>query len=160
VIRAALEADDAQVAAIWNVEAVGTFATTETEPRGPEAQRAWRLAHTEDHPVVVALAGDEVVAFGSLSPYRAKAAYRRTAEDSVYVKDGWRGKGLGGRVLEDLVRRARERGHHSLLARVTSENEASLRLHERHGFARVGCEREVAFKLGRWLDVVTLQRLL
>jgi L-amino acid N-acyltransferase len=47
-----------------------------------------------------------------------------------------------------------------MVARIVADNEASLRLHERHGFARVGLEREVAFKLGRWLDVVTLQQLL
>ena len=51
-----------------------------------------------------------------------------------------------------------ERGHHSVLARVTAVNTPSLRLHEGHGFARVGLERDVAWKLGRWLDVVVLQR--
>jgi L-amino acid N-acyltransferase len=78
----------------------------------------------------------------------------------VYVKDGWRGKGLGGLLLDALIERARCCGHHSMIARIVADNEASLRLHERHGFARVGLEREVAFKLGRWLDVVTLQRML
>jgi phosphinothricin acetyltransferase len=160
VIRLADEADDAAIAAIWNVEAVGTIATTDTEPRDAAAQRAWRLAHSADYPVLVAVEAREVVAFGSLAPYRPKESYRHTVEDSVYVKAEWRGKGLGALVLEDLVRRARERGHHSVVARVTSENTASLRLHQRHRFTRVGCESQAAFKLGRWLDVVTLQRML
>ena len=108
----------------------------------------------------MAAVGDEVVAFGGLAPYRPKPSYARTVEDSVYVKDGWRGKGLGGLMLEALIERARCCGHHSMIARVISDNEASLRLHERRGFVRVGREPEVAFKLGRWLDVVTLQRML
>jgi phosphinothricin acetyltransferase len=160
VICRADEAHDVQIAEIWNVEALGTIATTDTEPRDAATQRAWRLAHSDDYPVVVALEAGEVVAVGSLSAYRTKESYRHTVEDSVYVKAEWRGKGLGALVLEDLVRRARDRGHHSVLARVTSENKASLRLHERHRFTRVGCEYQAAFKLGRWLDVVTLQRML
>ena len=55
---------------------------------------------------------------------------------------------------------AREHGHHSVIARITAANEASLALHERHGFVRVGHERQVALKHGIWLDVVTLQRVL
>jgi len=124
------------------------------------ARRAWLAAHNAAYPALVAAVGDEVVAFGALAPYRAKPSYARTAEDSVYVKDGWRGKGLGGLILEALIDRARCCGHHSMIARVIADNETSLRLHQRHGFARVGREQQVAFKLGRWLDVVTLQRIL
>ncbi len=160
MIRPARAADNAQIAAIWNREAVGTTATTDTEPRSAAAQRAWLAAHTPAYPALVAAVGDEIVGFGGLAPYRPKRSYARTAEDSVYVKDGWRGKGIGGLVLEALIERARCCGHHSMVARIVADNEASLRLHERHGFARVGREREVAFKLGRWMDVVTLQRLL
>jgi L-amino acid N-acyltransferase len=160
VIRDARASDNEPIAAIWNPEAIGTAATTDTQPRDAAAQRAWLAARTEDYPALVAVAGDEVVGFGALTPYRAKPSYARTAEDSVYVKDGWRGKGVGGLILEALVTRARARGHHSMVARVTAENEGSLRLHERHRFARVGHEFQVAFKLGRWHDVVTLQRRL
>jgi phosphinothricin acetyltransferase len=76
------------------------------------------------------------------------------------VRDGWRGKGLGARVLDRLLALARAQGHHSVIARITAVNEPSLALHERHGFVRVGLERQVAFKHGMWLDVATLQRIL
>jgi len=160
VIRRAGARDNAQVAAIWNHEALHTTATTDTEPRSAAAQAAWLAAHTIDYPVLVAVEAEEVLAFGGLAPYRPKPSYRHTVEDSVYVKDGYRGKGLGAELLAALVARAAARGHHSVLARITSENAASLRLHERLGFQRAGYERQAAFKLGRWLDVVTLQRLL
>jgi len=160
VIRLARVEDSAGIADIWNVEATATTATTDTEPRTPAAQAAWLASHTEDYPVVVAVETDEVVAFGSLSPYRPRPSYRWTVEDSVYVRDGYRGKGIGAGILAELLTRARRRGHHSIIARITSENAPSLALHRRHGFQRAGYERQAAFKLDRWLDVVTLQLLL
>lgn len=160
MIRLARAEDNAQIAAIWNREAIATTATTDTEPRTAGAQAAWLAAHTADYPAVVAAEGDEIVAFGGLSPYRPKPSYRHTVEDSVYVKDGYRGKGLGALILEDLIARARAIGHHSMIARITSENTASLRLHERLCFQRAGYERQSAFKLSRWLDVITLQLML
>jgi len=99
-----------------------------------------------------------VLAYGALSAYRPKPAFARTVEDSVYVRRGQRGAGLGGLVLAALIRRAAALGHHSILARITAQNVPSLRLHERHGFHRVGVEHESAFKLGRWHDVTTMQR--
>jgi L-amino acid N-acyltransferase YncA len=163
-IRTACESDLAQIAAIWNHEVLGTDATTDTEPRSLIAQREWLARHTERYPVVVALAAgdrepsDTVLAYGSLSPYRAKLAFARTVEDSVYVERSHRGTGLGGLILAELIRRARALEHHSILARITAKNSASLRLHARHGFQLVGTERESAYKLGRWHDVTIMQR--
>jgi phosphinothricin acetyltransferase len=160
LLRRAAAADNVQIAAIWNLEVAGGLSTTETRPRSFAAQRAWLARHGDDYPVVVAVDRDEVLGFGALAPYRRSPAFRHTVEDSVYVRTDQRGRGRGGLLLERLVVLARERGHHSVFARVTAVNTASLRLHEGHGFARVGLEREVAWKLGRWLDVVVLQRLL
>jgi phosphinothricin acetyltransferase len=160
VLRPAAAADSAAIAAIWNHAVLHTTATTDTEPRGLEAQQAWLAAHGPRHPVLVAEEGGEVVGFGALSPYRPKPAYAWTAENSVYVRDGWRGKGVGGLLLDRLLAVARDHGHCSLIARITASNAASLALHERRGFARVGHERQVALKHGIWLDVVTLQRIL
>lgn len=159
-IRRAEPGDNDAIAAIWNREVLETDATTDTEPRDAAAQAAWLAAHGPDYPVVVALEGAEVVGFGALAPYRPKPAFARTVEDSVYVRDGWRGKGLGRLILGALVALARERGHHSMIARVTAANAPSLAVHERAGFVRVGRERAVAFKRGAWLDIVTLQRRL
>ena len=159
MIRLAAPSDSEAIAAIWNREVLDTAATTDTEPRSVEAQRAWLAARGPAHPVIVAVEDGDVVAFGALSPYRAKPSYARTVENSVYVKDGWRGKGLGGLVLDRLLALAAERGHRSVIARITAVNDASLALHERHGFVRVGLEREVAIKHGVWHDVITLQRM-
>jgi phosphinothricin acetyltransferase len=159
-IRDAREWDLEQIAAIWNHEVLCTDATTDTEPRDQAAQREWLARHTESYPAIVAVAVEDVVAYGSLSPYQPRRAFARTVEDSVYVKRGQRGAGLGSLILAELIRRAGVLGHHSVLARITAENATSLRLHERHGFYRVGVERESAFKRGRWHDVTIMQRRL
>ena len=167
-LRAAREADLARIAAIWNREVLCSDSTTDTEPRDPAAQREWFARHGERYPVVVVTVasdgperdGDVVVAYGSLSPYRSKPAFARTVEDSVYVAGEHRGAGLGGLILAELIRRARALEHHSIVARITARNVASLRLHARHGFQPVGVERESAFKLGRWHDVAIMQRRL
>lgn len=158
-VRRARPDDNEPIAAIWNREVTSTRATTDTEPRTPEAQRQWLARHGDDHPVVVAVDGAEVLAYGSLSPYRDKPAFRATVEDSVYVREGARGAGLGSLVLGELIRLARARGHHVVMARIVADNEASRRLHARLGFRLVGVERESAFKLGRWLDVAIMQRV-
>src|SRR5262249_37378446 len=167
-LRAAREADLPQIAAIWNHEVLSTDSTTDTEPRDPAAQREWFAWHTARYPVVVATlapdgperAGEGVVAYGSLSPYRPKPAFVRTVEDSVYVALEHRGAGLGGQILAELIHRAQALEHHSIVARITARNAASLRLHARHGFRPIGVERESAFKLGRWHDVAIMQRRL
>lgn len=158
-IRPAELHDGEQIAAIWNREVLETDHTTDTEPRDLAAQRAWMLAHDDDHPVIVAANDYEILAYGALSTYRAKPAFRRTVEDSVYVKAGQRGRGLGSAILGRLLDLARARGHHAVLARVTGVNAASLALHERHGFERVGIERESALKHGAWLDVIVLETI-
>jgi phosphinothricin acetyltransferase len=157
-VRAARLADAQRIAEIWNHEVLHTDHTTDTEPRTVVQQRTWLARRDEDHPVIVVTRGDRVIAFGALSPYRVKPAFHRTVEDSVYVDRIERGQGLGALVLGRLIDLARERGHHSILARVTGVNEPSMRLHERLGFRLVGVEEETAFKRGRWLDVAILQR--
>jgi len=161
-VRAAVPGDAARLAEIWNREVVETLATTDTEPRDATAQRAWLAAHSRAYPVVVAVAGErEIVAgYAALTPYRPKPAFRHTVEDSVYVDSAWRRRGVGRVLLAHVLRLAAAAGHHSMLARITADNVASRTLHEALGFRLVGIEEDVAFKLGRWLDVAIYQQSL
>ena len=98
--------------------------------------------------------------FASLSPYRDRPAYRTTVEDSVYVDRRHQGRGIGRRLLGELLDRATESGFHAVMARIVGGHEASIALHRSLGFEVVGTEREVGRKFNRWLDVVLMQRLL
>jgi len=159
-IRLARIEDAEAVRAIYNLEVTTTTVTFDLVPRSLDEQRAWLAAHAGAHPAMVAVVGEEVVGFGSLSPYRDRPAYATTVEDSVYVHRDWRGKGLGRRLLEELVRLGGDHGFHTVVARIVGDHEASIGLHRACGFTLVGTEREVGRKFGRWLDVVELQRML
>ena len=63
-------------------------------------------------------------------------------------------------MLTELVDLAISHGFHAMFARIVGPQEASVALHEAHGFALIGIEREVARKFGQWHDVALLQRLL
>lgn len=163
LVRLACREDARGIAAIWNPEVEGALTTTDTEPRSLEAQRAWLAWHDDTHPVVVAVSETDerdVLGYGALSPYRPKPAFRGAVEDSVYVRRDARGQRIGALLLAHLIERARAAGHHTVLARIVSDNVASIRLHERQGFERAGLERQTAFKLGRYLDVALLQRMI
>lgn len=103
---------------------------------------------------------EQVIGFGSLSPFRARPAYSTSVEDSVYVDAAHRQAGVGGGILDALINEASSHGFHTVIARIVSHNEASISLHVNHGFRIVGTEVEVGRKHGRWLDVVELQLML
>jgi phosphinothricin acetyltransferase len=134
--------------------------TFQLEPGTPEERAAWLAAHGSAHPATVAVDGGEVVGWGSLSRYHARAAYRFTVESSVYVRADRHGRGIGRALLVDLIERAVRAGHHAILASITAEQEPSIGLHRSLGFVEVGRFREIGYKFGRWLDVVYLQRTL
>jgi phosphinothricin acetyltransferase len=160
-IRLVEPRDAEAIRAIYNREVERSTVTFDLVPRTLEEQVEWIRHHSGGHPAVVAV--DEsgtVVGFGSLSPYRDRPAYQPTVEDSVYVDPACQGRGVGRQLLERIVELATAHGFHSIIARVVGGHEVSIALHARCGFEVVGTEREVGRKLGRWLDVVLMQRLL
>jgi L-amino acid N-acyltransferase YncA len=94
-----------------------------------------------------------------LSPFRDRATYATTVEDSLYVDRTWRGKGVGRLLLDELVSLALARGFHTVIGRVAGDNEPSIALHRSCGFVLVGIEREVGRKFGHWIDVAVVQRM-
>jgi len=160
LVRLACAEDGEGIRSIYNVEVTESTVTFDLVPRSHEEQRAWLAAHSGAHPAVVAADGDDVVGFGSLSPYKDRPAYATTVEDSVYVLRDRRGQGVGRALLDELLRLATSHGFHAVIARIVGDHDASIALHHACGFELVGTEREVGRKFGRWLDVIELQRLL
>jgi L-amino acid N-acyltransferase len=153
--------DDAEpIRQIYNLEVTTSTATFDLVPRSLDDQRAWLAERSGARAVLVAEADGEVCGFGSLSPWRDRPAYATTVEDSVYVHRDHQGRGVGRRLLTELVSTATAHGFHACMARVVGGHEASIALHQRCGFEVVGTEREVGRKFGRWLDVVLMERLL
>jgi phosphinothricin acetyltransferase len=154
-------ADDAEATrAIYNLEVETSTVTFDLRARSLVEQRAWLAERSGAHTVLVATAGDEVVGFASLSPFRDRPAYSTSVEDSVYVHRDHQGEGVGRLLLGGVVDAARASGFHAVFARIVAGHEASIALHRGRGFEVVGTEREVGRKFGRWLDVVVMERLL
>ena len=160
-IRDAREADLAAMLAIYNDAVLTTTAVYDYKPRSREQQVAWFQAKREQGlPVLVAADGDTVVGFASYGPFRPWPAYLHSVENSLYVALEWRGRGIGSSLLPALIRRAGDRGLHTMIAGIDAANEASLRLHAKFGFERVALFREVGWKFERWLDLAFLQLML
>lgn len=153
--------DDAEaIRRIYNHEIVHTTHTFDLVPRTLDEQMAWLAEREGALGAVVAERDGSVVGFASLSEYRPRAAYRTSVESSVYVDAGFRGAGIGTGMMAELIDLATARGFHTMLARIVGGHEASIALHRSVGFSTVGTEREVGRKLGKWLDVVVMQRFL
>ena len=163
-VRLAERRDAEAIRDIYNREVTGSTVTFDLVPRTLDDQLTWIDDHAGGYPAIVVVdgdgAGDCVVGFGSLSPWRPRPAYAPTVEDSVYVHQEHRGRGVGRLVVGELVARGQAHGFHSIMARIVGGHEASIALHAAFGFEHAGVEREVGRKFGHWLDVVLMQRML
>ena len=160
LLRPATLDDAAAVRAIYNVEVETSTATFDLVTRSLEDQRAWLAARSGAFAAIVSVDGGPVIGFASLSPYKERAAYRTTVEDSVYVDRAHHGQGVGRALLGYVVDVAAASGFHAVMARIEAGGTASRALHAACGFELVGVEREVGRKFNRWLDVAVMQRLL
>jgi phosphinothricin acetyltransferase len=160
-LRLATLADAEQMRAIYNREVTETTATFDLVPRSLADQQAWLTERSGAFAAIVAVEeAGAVVGFASLSPYKERAAYRTSVEDSVYVRRDRNGQGIGKLIVNELLRMAAVSGFHAVFARISAASEASIALHRTCGFELVGIEREVGRKFNKWLDVAIMQALL
>lgn len=159
-IRRATLADANRICQIYNREVTESTVTLDLVPRSLDEQRRYIAERSGGLAVVVASEGDEMAGFASLSAYRDRPGYRTSVEDSIYVDRDWQRRGVGHLLLGELLKLATSHGFHTCFARIVGPQEASVALHQRHGFELVGIEREVARKFNRWHDVGLYQRML
>jgi len=160
LVRPATEADVPAITDIYNHEVLHSVSTFDLEPQTVAERLAWFRATQHPHCVVVAETAGQVVGWGCLRQFHERAGYRFTAQDSVFIHQDHRARGIGKLILAWLVQRARKNGFHTIMAGISEGNEASVRLHRRFGFVVVGIERQVGWKFDRWLDVTWMQLML
>lgn len=154
-IEAMTEADADAVLRIYAEGIAGGNATLETAV--PDWGH-WHAGHRRDCRLV-ARVGGEVVGWTAIGRYSTRDVYAGVAWESVYVAASARGRGVGRALLEALIPAAEAAGVWTLMAGVLAENAASLALHERVGFRRVGIQERIGRDgEGRWRDVVLLER--
>ena len=144
---------------ILNDAIVNSTALYDYVPRPREAMSTWFASkRSGGFPVVGAVdATGRLLGFASWGTFRAFPAYKYTVEHSIYVHRDHRGRGLGERLLRELIRRAREAQLHVLVGCIDAANAGSIGLHTRLGFVHSGTMPQVGFKFGRWLDAAFYQ---
>jgi L-amino acid N-acyltransferase YncA len=162
IIRDAEPADAEALAAIygWHVlNGTGTF--EETPPSAQEMEARRRAVAGRGLPYLVAVEEGRVLGFAYAAPFRTRAAYRYTVEDSIYLDPDERGRGLGKILLAQVLDTCAELGLRQVVAVIgDSANAASIGLHRSLGFEPAGVGRSLGFKHGRWLDIVWMQKAL
>jgi len=156
-VRSATIADLPAIREIYNHYVHNSTCTFQLDLDTEDERLAWFRERTDRHPVVVIEECGEVVAWGSLSPWKSRCAYSWSVEASVYVRHDRHRRGFGKAILRDLVDRARQLGHHVVIGGACTEHPASIALQKSVGFQEVGTFRDVGYKFDRWLDVTYLQ---
>jgi L-amino acid N-acyltransferase YncA len=161
-IRPATPADLPDIRRIYahHVE-TGLASFEEVAPDLAEMTRRFAAVTEAGYPYLVAEAAGRVVGYAYCGPYRPRPAYRWSVENSVYLAPDAARRGIGRRLLAALIERATALGKRQMIAVIgDSANHASIGLHEKLGFRRVGTIEGAGFKHGRWVDSVLMQRAL
>lgn len=162
IIRDAAPADVPAITALYAAEVRDHVNTYEYDaPDHAEMLRRMRAVLDAGYPYLVAEHEGQLAGYAYAGSYRARIGYRFTVENSVYVAAGRQGHGIGAALLERLIAECERRGYRQMIAVIGEPNNtASIRLHEKFGFRMVGIFRGIAWKHGRWLDTVQMQRTL
>lgn len=143
---------------IYNDAILNTTAVYDYKPHTLEMRKQWFDAKQQQgFPVFVAEEDGEIVGFSSIGPFRAWEAYKYSVENSIYVKEGCRGKGIGKLLLKPLIEAARQLNLHTIIAGIDATNEVSIKLHAQFGFEEVAYFKQVGYKFDRWLDLKFMQ---
>jgi L-amino acid N-acyltransferase YncA len=160
-IRSAKETDLQQMLDIYNEIIANTTAVFQYDLHTIDMRKEWfAQKQKEGFPVFVAAENDEIVGFSTIGAFRNWQAYRFSVENSVYVKAGKRGKGIGKLLLQPLIDASKQMGMHTIIAGIVAENETSILLHKQFGFVEVAYFKEVGYKFDRWLDLKFLQLII
>ncbi len=160
LVRPATPQDLAAIRAIYAHHVRHGLASFEEQPPPlEEIRRRYDEVTARGLPYLAAETSGEVLGFGYCAPYRPRSAYRFALEDSVYVREGQQGKGIGKALLAALIRACESLGYRQVVAVIgDSANAASIAVHASAGFVRVGTLRSVGYKFDRWVDTVFMQR--
>lgn len=160
MIRPARRADLPALTEIYNHYIVNTAITFDTQPFTVEERAAWFDLHEQKgrYRLMVAQQSGRAVGFASTGPFRVKPAYDTTVEITIYCGPGARGRGLGTALYSALFKALEGEDIHRAVAGITMPNDASIALHKRFGFTEVGVFSENGRKLGRYWDVLWMEK--
>jgi len=161
VIRDATEQDLPSVREIYNYYVTNSTVTFDEKRMSlPQWRSKFQWLQKLKMPFLVAESANngDLLGYALVQPWKQKAGYRYTVEDSIYLGPAATSKGLGRALLGALIERSREAGLREIIAMIADQGaEPSIALHKSFGFAETGRMGRVGFKFGRWLGIVMLQ---
>ncbi|WP_233868042.1 GNAT family N-acetyltransferase [Paraburkholderia adhaesiva] len=160
-LRDATPDDFPAIAAIYAHHVLhGSASFEETPPDPDELLRRHATVRGHGLPWIVAEVAGKVAGYCYATPYRPRSAYRYTIEDSIYIDQSCRGRGLGRTLLKALIERCETGPWRQMIAVIADPRGGSVALHGSLGFEMVGTLHSVGFKHGQWRDTTLMQRAL
>lgn len=154
MIRRARKSDIPVLMEIYNEAILHTTATFDTEEKDVENRIAWFLEHTGKYVIYVCEREGCVAGYASLSRYRDRKAFDAVVELSIYIHKRYRGQGIGSSLMQEILAYAKQCDEiETVVSLITSENTASIRLHEAYGFVYCGQIRNAGVKFGKKLNL-------
>ena len=147
---------------IFNKAIATSTALYDYEPRTLETIREWfKVKEAKNYPVIGIEDGNgSLMGFATYGAFRSWAAYKYSIEHSVYVDSKHRGKGIGKKLLGELIQIAEQQDYHMMIGGIDTQNNISIKLHQSMGFQHCGSIKQAGYKFGRWLDLEFYQLIL
>lgn len=160
-IRRATESDLESILAIVNHSILHSTANYNYDVQTLGFQRQWfALKQQQNFPIFVAQYEQQVVGFGTYGAFREKIGYQFTVEHSIYVAPDQVGKGIGKKLMNELILQAKQQKIHTMIGGIDASNTYSIDFHKQFGFVECGIIREAGYKFDRWLDLQFMQLIL
>jgi phosphinothricin acetyltransferase len=153
MIRPVTANDASALCGIYNYYIVNTVVTFEEEELSPPVMETRIRNITGKYPWFVWEENGELLGYAYAHKWHERAAYRFSAEDSIYLRHDALGRGIGRRLLGRVIAELRKTDVHALMSVITIPNEKSVTLHESFGFKKAAEFHEIGYKMNRWLDV-------
>lgn len=160
-IRLAQLEDLPQISYIYNEAILNSNAVYDENPKSEADMLVWwETKQKFSLPIVVIEQNNQIAGYGSFGQFRPWEGFRFCAEHALYVHPNYRGKGLGKVLLTQLIHLATEKNFKSMIAGIDAANEASIQLHLKMGFEKIGTFKNAGFKKDTWLDLMMFQKQL
>ncbi len=153
MIRQITQEDVIEVCGIYNYYVKNTIVTFEETPVSEEEMQSRIRLISGNYPWIVYEREGALLGYAYASDWKTRSAYRHTVETTVYLRPDSTGQGIGGVLYAALIKKLRESNVHALIGGIALPNDASVALHEKLGFRKIGQFHEVGLKFGTWIDV-------
>lgn len=162
ILPCTYESSAAQILEILNDVILTSTALYDYKPRDISSMASWfNVKESANHPVIGVFDDHgRLLGFASYGAFRNWPAYKYSVEHSVYIRQEFRGMGLGESLMRSLIEKAKRQNYHTLIGGIDASNLASVALHKKLGFQYAGTIKQAGFKLGRWLDLSFYQLIL